>query len=165
MSVRLCKIALTSATFLFLLLVVFNNTTDYGSNYSFVEGVLSMNTTFEGNKAMWRAIESPIVHHAFYWVIIGWELISTILIGWGTYRLFVARNESAASFNKAKKLAIVGLTVSLMQWYVAFLVVGAEWFLMWQSSSFNGQDAASRMFLVIGVSLVFLALKDEELEA
>lgn len=165
MPIRICKIALCAASFFFLLLVVFNNVTDYGSNYAFVEGVLSMSTTFEGNKAMWRAIESPVIYHIFYWSIIFWELAATVLIGWGSLKLFSARDESAAVFNKAKTLLIVGLTLSMLQWYGAFLIVGAEWFLMWQSKMFNGQNAASRMFFVMGISLIFLALKDDELEA
>jgi predicted small integral membrane protein len=44
-----------------------------------------------------------------------------------------------------------------MQWLVAFLVVGGEWFLMWQSKNWNGQDAAFRMFAIIGIALLFLA--------
>jgi len=165
MSIRYCKIALVAASFFFLFLVVFNNLTDYGSNYAFVEAVLSMNTTFEGNAGMWRAIESPVIYHIFYAGIIGWEALSMALIGWGTLVLWKARSGEAKAFNKAKSFAVVGLTSSMLQWYVAFLTVGAEWFLMWQSSSFNGQGAAHRMFVVMGVSLVFLALKDEELEA
>jgi predicted small integral membrane protein len=47
-------------------------------------------------------------------------------------------------------------------WLVAFLSVGAEWFLMWQSKSWNGQEAAFRMFTVIGIVLLLLALPDGE---
>ena len=165
MQIRYCKIALVATSFLFLLVVVFNNLTDYGSNYAFVEAVLSMNTTFEGNAAMWRSIESPMVHHLFYWMIIGWETLAMLLIGGGALRLWRARATGAAQFNRAKGLAIVGLTVSLLQWYFVFLVVGGEWFLMWQSEVFNGQPAAHRMFAVLGISLIFLAMKDGEAEA
>jgi predicted small integral membrane protein len=49
----------------------------------------------------------------------------------------------------------------MLQWYIAFLTVGAEWFLMWQSPSWNGQEPAMRMFLVMGVSLIFLMQRDE----
>ena len=70
---------------------------------------------------------------------------------------------SGAAFNRAKKIATIGLTVSLLQWYVAFITVGGEWFLMWQSEEWNGQDAAFRMFTIIGVSLIFLSLKDDDL--
>jgi predicted small integral membrane protein len=48
----------------------------------------------------------------------------------------------------------------MLQWFVAFLCVGAEWFLMWQSKSWNGQEAAFRMFAVEGVVLVVLLLPE-----
>ena len=95
----------------------------------------------------------------------GWETLAMLLIGGGALRLWRARSTGAAQFNRAKGLAIVGLTVSLLQWYFAFLVVGGEWFLMWQSEVFNGQPAAHRMFSVLGISLIFLAMKDGEADA
>ena len=45
------------------------------------------------------------------------------------------------------------------------MAVGGEWFLMWQSKVWNGQDAAFRLFAMMGVSLVFLNLRDDELPA
>ncbi len=54
------------------------------------------------------------------------------------------------------------VTKAILQWFAAFLTVGGEWFLMWQSKSWNGQDAAARMFLVLGVVLIFVAMKDED---
>ena len=162
MLIRFSKIALVAASFFFLVLVVFNNITDYGSNYAFVEAVLSMNSTFEGNTAMWRAIESSVIHHLFYWSIIAWEASAMVLLGLGVFKLWKAHRSSAAAFNKAKGIAAAGLTLSMLQWYIAFLIVGAEWFLMWQSQTFNGQDAAMRMFLIMGVSLIILMMKDEE---
>lgn len=160
---RLCKIALVASAGLFLAIVVFNNLTDYGSNYGFVHHVLSMDTTFEGNRGMWRAITSPAVHHAFYWSIIAWEAAAGALCFVGAWRLWSARRGSAALFNRAKDLATLGLTISLLQWFVAFITIGGEWFLMWQSRVWNGQDAAFRMFACLGLILLFLALKDDEL--
>jgi predicted small integral membrane protein len=52
-----------------------------------------------------------------------------------------------------------------LQWLVAFLSVGGEWFLMWQSKIWNGQDAAFRMFACIGIILILLVLPDAELPA
>jgi len=59
-------------------------------------------------------------------------------------------------------VAILGLTLSLLMWLIAFLAVGGEWFLMWQSKNWNGQDAAFRMFAVIGIVLVILMQADTE---
>jgi len=68
----------------------------------------------------------------------------------------------AGIFQAAKRIPIVALTLAMLMWLVAFLSVGAEWFLMWQSHSWNGQDAAFRMFVVVG--MVFLIILQPEQE-
>jgi predicted small integral membrane protein len=163
MPIRLCKIALAACSCFFLALVVFNNTTDSNSNYQFVRHVLTMDTTFPGNAGMWRAVTHPLLHKAFYATIILWEATSAVLIGTGVFRLWRARAGSAVAWRQAKSLAAVGLTLSLTQWFFAFMAVGGEWFLMWQSRTWNGQDAAFRLFAMMGVSLLFLCLPDGEL--
>src|SRR4051812_49259492 len=55
------------------LLVGVNNVLDYATNLTFVTHVLSMDTTFEGNALMWRAIRSPVAQQAAYILIIAWE--------------------------------------------------------------------------------------------
>jgi predicted small integral membrane protein len=161
MNLRLCKIVVTSLSSVFLLVVVFNNLTDPNSNYQFVRHVLSMDTTFPGNAGMYRAIRAPLAHKAFYASIIGWESLCCVLIGAGTLRLWRARGEQAPEWRKAKVLASIGLTAGLVQWYFAFMTVGGEWFLMWQSRTWNGQDAAARLFAFMGISLLFLNQADE----
>jgi predicted small integral membrane protein len=47
-------------------------------------------------------------------------------------------------------------------WLVAFLDVGGEWFLMWQSQVWNGQEAAFRMFAVVGIVLLILLQPEGE---
>jgi predicted small integral membrane protein len=161
MTLRVCKVLLVFSVAIFYTLVVFNNTTDYNSNYQFVRHVLMMDSTFPGNHGMWRAINSPAIHTAFYISIIAWEALTMILCWWAGAHMATAIG-SAEAFGRAKNLAIIALTLSLLQWSVAFLSVGGEWFLMWQSKSWNGQDAAFRMFAVNGIVLLLLALKDEE---
>jgi predicted small integral membrane protein len=165
MILRICKVALVAAVAFFVTLVVFNNLTDYFSNYHFVEHVLSMDTTFPGNNGMWRAIRSAEADTIFYWMIILWETITVVLCWLGTINLIRTLNASAGLFNRAKSLAIAGLTTSLLQWFVAFISVGGEWFLMWQSKIWNGQDAAFRMFTCIGIILILLVIPDTDSNA
>jgi predicted small integral membrane protein len=66
-----------------------------------------------------------------------------------------------AAFVRAKRVAIAGLVAALLMWMVAFLSVGGEWFLMWQSKTWNGEETAFRMFAVIGIVLVFLSLPED----
>jgi predicted small integral membrane protein len=162
MILRAAKMLLVFAVALFYTFVVFNNTTDYDSNYQFVRHVLMMDSTFPGNHGMWRALNSQWLHTAFYVGIIAWEVITMILCWWGGVKLARALRTSGLAFNKAKRVAVAALTLAMLMWLVAFLSVGGEWFLMWQSKSWNGQDAAFRMFTVIGLVLLFVAQPDSE---
>jgi predicted small integral membrane protein len=165
MTLRAAKMLLVFAVALFYAFVVFNNTTDYDSNYQFVRHVMMMDSTFPGNHGMWRAINTPALHTAFYVVIIAWEALAMLLCFAGGLKLASTLRGTAAAFHSAKGVAIIGLTVGLLQWLVAFLSVGGEWFLMWQSKNWNGQDAAFRMFTVIGIVLLFLVQQDVEEQA
>src|SRR5260370_16778823 len=156
MILRICSGGLVGAVGFFMTLVVFNTLTDCFSNYPFVEHVLSMDTTFPGNNGMWREIRSADADTVFYWMIILWETITGILCWWGTINLLRRLTGSAGIFNRAKGVAIAGLTISLLQWFGAFISVGGEWFLMWQSKIWNGQDAAFPMFTSIRIILILL---------
>jgi predicted small integral membrane protein len=159
---RIAKVLLVAASAFFYTLVVFNNLTDYNSNYQFVHHVLLMDSTFPGNHGMWRAIHPLWIHTAFYNSIILWEAVSMLLLWAGTLRLLRAMFQTAKAFQSAKRLAIAGLTLGMLMWLGAFLTIGGEWFLMWQSQTWNGQDAAFKRFLVNGI--IFLLLLTPECE-
>ena len=143
---------------LFYTLVVFNNLTDFDSNYEFVRHVLSMDSTFPGNHGMWRALPSPAIHLAFYLFdhCLGDRHDDPALVGRGQvcYARFSCRH---VAFNAAKRVAVMALTLSLLMWLVAFHAVGGEWFLMWQSHTWNGQEEAFRKFAVVGLVLLILS--------
>jgi predicted small integral membrane protein len=165
MMTRTAKTLLLASIALFYSLVVFNNLTDFDSNYQFVRHVLMMDSTFPGNHGMWRAIDAPWVHLAFYGSIIAWEILTTLLAWWGTIALLRKLRAPAAEFNAAKRIPVAALTLSMLMWMVAFLSVGAEWFLMWQSKTWNGQEAAFRMFAVVGIVLLLMVQPDRDEQA
>ena len=162
MTLRVAKVLMVFAVALFYSLIVLNNTTDYNSNFQFIRHVLMMDSTFPGNRGMWRALNSPAWHTMFYLLIIAWEGTTMALLWWGGLRLARTLHTPAATFNRAKTLAIAALTLGMLMWLVAFLTVGGEWFLMWQSRQWNGQDTAFRMFTVIGVVLLLVAQPESE---
>jgi predicted small integral membrane protein len=162
MTFRVTKVSLVFGVALFYTFLVFSNLTDYDSNYQFVRHVLMMDSTFPGNHGMWRAINSPAVHTAFYLTVIAWETATMVLCWWGVWRFVKSLKSDAKTFRKASTLSIAGLTLGMMMWLVAFLDVGGEWFLMWQSKTWNGQEAAFRMFAVVGI--VLLVLVQPEIE-
>ena len=160
LALRISKALLVFAIAFFYTILVLNNITDYRSNYEFVRHVLMMDSTFPGNHAVWRAINSPPIHTAFYIGIIAWESITMVLCWWAGVRLLKSYRADRAQFVAALNIAIIALTTSLLMWLVAFLDVGGEWFLMWQSQIWNGQEAAFRMFTIVGV--VFLVVVPRE---
>ena len=160
MTLRTTKILLVFGVAVLHTLVVFNNITDYNSNYQFVRHVMMMDSTFPGNRGMWRAINSPWLHTAFYVTIIAWEAIAALLCWWGAVRMAQALQSADTAFQQAKRISIAGLTLSMLLWLVAFQAVGGEWFLMWQSKSWNGMADAFRMFTVAGIVLLIAAQPD-----
>jgi predicted small integral membrane protein len=164
MSLRIAKVSLVFGVAIFYSLVVFNNFSDYNSNFQFIRHVMMMDSTFPGNQGMWRAINQPRVHTIFYISIIVWECLTMLLCWWGAAAMLRALRGSAAAFQAAKRMAIVALTFSLMMWLVAFLSVGAEWFLMWQSKTWNGQEPAFRLFTVVGLVLLLVSQPDSDMQ-
>ncbi len=159
---RLAKCLLLSAVALFYTLVVLNNATDYDSNFQFVHHVLLMDSTFPGNHGLWRALPQTGLQTAFYLGIIGWETATAFLLWWGAARLFRHLRAPAAVFEHAKTVGVGALTLGALLWFVAFLTVGGEWFLMWQSPTWNGQEAAFRMFASLMLVLLFVTRPEHD---
>jgi predicted small integral membrane protein len=163
MIIRAAKILLVTMIGLFSLLVGIDNILDYGTNYAFVQHVMSMDTVFPSTTLTWRAITSPTLHQATYALIIAAELGVGLLCIAGAMRLWQSRFAPAVEFNAAKNIAIAGLVAGFAFWFFGFMVVGGEWFQMWQSQTWNGQQAAFRFITSIGIVLLFLTQKDDEL--
>ena len=158
---RWIQITLTAAVAGYMLIVVFNNLTDYGSNYAFVQGVLNMETTFPDNALKGRAIHSPVLHHLCYALIILWEFACAALCTVGSLRMLAQRTSTTSQWTQYKSPAALGLLLGLLLWLSAFLTVGGEWFVMWQSDIWSaGQDAAGRMFNIFGICLIVLYLPE-----
>ncbi|WP_415143369.1 DUF2165 family protein [Limimaricola cinnabarinus] len=162
MPLRLSKIAMLLGLALFAFLVTLNNIVDYGSNFAFVQHVLSMDTTFEGNALMGRAITTEWMWHAGYWLIIAGEGLTALLLGIGAIRLLMALRAPVRDFHAAKSWAVLGATTGFLVWFVGFMAIGAEWFLMWQSDIWNGQQPAFRFYITILAVIIFVMQPDED---
>ena len=77
--IRLSKTATVAAIALFASLVAFGNITDYGTNWAFVQHVLSMDTVFPTTTIKYRAIDAPALQTAAYVLIIAAETMTAIL--------------------------------------------------------------------------------------
>ena len=157
MSFRTSKLLLVLAAALHWSLVVFNNLIDHPTNLHYVQHVLSMDTVEEANRGSWRAIQNPALQHAFYWLIILTEGAAVTLLWMGGLRLANALKSSSAAFAAAKGRAVEGLTIVLLLFFSGFTSIGGEWFMMWQSASWNGVNSAGRLFAIHALILLWLA--------
>lgn len=156
MLIRLSHIVLVAAIGLYMALVVFNNLSDYGSNFDFVSHVLSMDDTFADNAGRWRAIPMPMMHHFAYIGIILTEIAIASLCMIGFVNMWKNRKSDIRAFQAAHSYAIGGLLLGIVLWFVGFVSIGGEWFLMWQSSTWNGTEVAMRNALLFSVILVYI---------
>jgi len=54
------------------------------------------------------------------------------------------------------------MAIGFALWFFGFMVVAGEYFAMWQSKIWNGQEAAFRIATVMLGGLIFIALPDRE---
>jgi predicted small integral membrane protein len=164
-AIRLVKVALVASMALFALLVAYDNVVDYGSNYAFVRHTLSMDTTFRDDALKARAITTPALWTLAYWLIIATEAAVGLLLAGGAFRLAAALRAEGRRFNAAKRLVALGAGLGFLLWFTGFMVVGGEWFAMWQSKTWNGQEAAFRFYMTLLVVLIFVNQTDGESSA
>lgn len=163
MAIRLSKILFVFSAALFGTLVGIDNIIDYQINFASVQHVLMMDTVFSDNNSMWRAIKTPWLHHLGFWIIILTELAIGVLGFWGSIELWQSRQD-ANLFNQQKTKAIWSLTLGVLLWFTGFMVIAGEWLLMWQSKDWNAQQAAFRFAVPFLLGLIFVSLKDEDLQ-
>lgn len=163
MTVRFSKIILVASIGLLACLAAFNNVQDPQSNFLYIQHVLSMDTTFPDNQLRWRAITSPTLHWLAYGGLITTEGAIAALCLVGAYQLLRAVREPGAVFDRAKGIAIAGLTLAFLFWFLGFMIIGGEWFAMWQSQIWNGQQPAFRFIGCVGIVLIFLNTPDADL--
>ncbi len=157
--VRLVQTVLSALLASYTLLVAFTNLTDYGANFEFVRMVIGMSDTFSTSKT-WRGITHPFAPHLFYAAVIAMESAAGVLGMLGAVRMWKTRYATPALFQKSKNIAVYGALAGLILWFGAFVVVGGEWFLMWQSKTWNAQATAFSLSIFYGWALSIL-LKNE----
>jgi predicted small integral membrane protein len=162
---RYAKIVMTLGLALFGLVVAIDNIIDYGSNFAFVQHVLSMDTIFPGNALTWRAITAPALHHLGYCLIIAAEASTGVCFLVCAGKLAANLKASSRNFHRAKSFGVIAATIGFATWFVGFMVVGGEWFAMWQSKIWNGQQTAFYFYMTMLTVLIFLMQPDDELAA
>jgi len=83
----------------------------------------------------------------------------------GAAALLRTLHATGAEFDEAKRYTIIGGTLAFLVWFAGFTVVGGEWFAMWQSKVWNGQEPAFRFYMTALAVLIFVNQSDARAEA
>ncbi|MER6076706.1 DUF2165 domain-containing protein [Streptomyces sp. NPDC001833] len=150
----LAAAVLTGTVALYIALVAFGNITDFGTNQAFVQHVLAMDTTFKDDDLMWRAVTNKGLENTAYVLIIVWETLAALVLIAGTW-LWVRRDDV-----RARRVSTYGLLMLVLLFGAGFIGIGGEWFSMWQSKTWNGLEAATRVLVLTGLALVVVQLSD-----
>ncbi|MEU3597698.1 DUF2165 domain-containing protein [Streptomyces sp. NPDC006798] len=157
----------TAVVAAYMALVAFGNITDFGTNREFVRHVLAMDTTFRDEDVMWRAVESRTVADIAYVAIIVWETLTAavLLLAAGYWARGLRRGGDR---RRARRASTLGLLMVVLLFGLGFVVIGGEWFQMWQSSDWNGLEPAGRNVMIAAFGLVIVQLsghRDREVGA
>ncbi|MDJ0924188.1 MAG: DUF2165 domain-containing protein [Acidimicrobiia bacterium] len=155
---RLIPLLLVAGTAAMGVLIVFNNVTAPQSNFQFVQHVMSMDTTFQDKRLMWRAINSPALHWVAYVTLVLSEIAVTVLGTIGTYYLAINLNSTGEAWESAKLFGYLTFFAALTIWFFIFQVIGAEWFESWQSEKWNGIRDSIRINLISVAGAILLRL-------
>ncbi|MEO5999205.1 MAG: DUF2165 domain-containing protein [Chitinophagaceae bacterium] len=158
MNSRLVKIFFSCSVALFITLVCFNNIIDHKSQFQFVHMVANMEDTFSNMKS-WRSVNNEVVQNVLYILIVAWELSIAVLMWLGAFKMITKFRADTTEFKIAKKFTSLGLSLGVLLWFTVFIAIAGEWFLMWQSKSWNAQYAA---FFLTGCFLLFLINHNQE---
>lgn len=157
---RLAKVLITGSISLFAFVAGLSNVFDPNTNLEFVVHVMAMDSVFPDNTFAWRAIKSPLLHDIAFWIIVAVELVIAVLCLIGTLKLLRSLGGSPREFHEAKNWAVLGMLLGILLWFTGFIVIGGEWFLMWQSETWNGISSSFRFTVVIFLNLLFLAMPE-----
>jgi predicted small integral membrane protein len=155
---------LTLITAAYYTLVAFSNITDFGTNQAFVQHVFAMDTTFNDEDVTWRAISSGALQDIAYVLIIAWEVLIALVLIWA-FVVWVGALRAGHGYDRPRRLSTLGWTMVLLLFAGGFIVIGGEWFVMWQSEEWNGLDPALQNVIIAGLALILAHLPSADWEA
>jgi len=163
-SMPVAATVLTAIMALQMLLIAITNWTDFGTNQTFVHHVLEMDTTFRDKDVMWRRIDSDAIQDIAYVAIILWESVTALVLGWAVVR-FAGSLRTGGGYDSARRTATIGFLMVILLFWGGFIVVGGEYFEMWQSKKANGLEPALQNTLLAGLALIVTHLPSPDWHA
>lgn len=155
--VRATSCAVTLMTALYFLLVAFDNLSNPGSNWEFVKGVLAGDGTPPDDGFEWRGIHATWFAVLAYVLIIAGETVAGVLLAFGGVRGLLHLRRPGR-WEREQRAVFAGGVVGLLVFFLGFLVIGGNWFVMYLNDKWNGMQPAFQNTVVVLFTLVLSAL-------
>ncbi|KCZ89472.1 DUF2165 family protein [Hyphomonas johnsonii] len=160
---RIVKILLVLSVAAWALVAVVGNIVDWGGTTGAVAATTSM-STFDAVPASSRATSNPAVIFLGASFIVLLKLATGLLCLGGAWRMWTARGDDAAIFEKAKSLALTGCGVAMFMLFAGWIVIAETWFELWRSPALldPALGSAFRYGGFIGVIALFVGMREEQ---
>ena len=155
---RLIPLLLVLGTAAMGLIVCLNNITAPGANMRFVEHIMTMDTTNMDRGTQWREVRSPVLHRIAFVSILVCEIAVTVLGLVGSYFLAANLTAPADAWEAAKLFGYLTFIMALVVWFLIIQVVGAEWYVSWQSEKWNAIRDSTRINLISLAGVILLRM-------
>ena len=155
---RLIPLLLLLGTAAMGAIVCLNNITAPGANLRFVEHIMTMDTTNMDAGTQWREVRSAALHRAAFVAILVCEGAVTLLGLVGSYFLAVNLTAGGDAWDSAKLFGYLAFLAALVVWFFIIQVVGAEWYVSWQSEEWNAIRDSIRINLITIAGIIILRL-------
>lgn len=158
MDIRSWKIVFVAIFGLAALIYAIQNVANLGGGmYGSFAYVLGQTDHVAYPNSVMPSIENP----ALIWIplvlVLALEFLSGTLMLLGAHKMWRAKSGSAADFNQSKGLAVNGIGLAVICWFLLFGVFGGAAYQMWQTQiglgSFNGAFQFTMYGLVLFVAL------------
>ena len=157
---RVCASIFVLMTAAYYLVVAFDNITNpvnpNASNWPFVQGVLSGDGVPADSGFGYRFINAEWFQVLSYVAIIAGETITGLLLLIAGV-LGLRRARFLSHWGGAQKWTYAGGTVGLAVFFLGFITIGGNWFIMYLNSKWNGMEPAFQNSVMTAFMLILVS--------
>lgn len=150
---RLVTAVLVLITASYYAVVAFDNITNPSSNWVFVKGVTGMDGVPPDSRFGWRALAEGPFQVALYVAIIGGEVLTAVLMAIGGIG-GMRRSWKHEPWLGTQRWSLAGCGLGLLIFFLGFIVLGGNWWVMYLNDKWNGLDAAFQNSVLTALTLI-----------
>lgn len=163
MEQRYIKIGLALAVGLLAALWAINNILNWGTAHGAVAYALSQENQSGYLAHIAPPIHSPVAATIGLMIIVLTEAAAGLFALFGALRMWSQVRRGEAAFAEAKRFAILGAGLAVLNWFLGFLVIGGTVIMMGQAEGMEGaMRGAANMATLSFLTLIYLSMSEPQ---